>query len=149
MVKVSDKQERSKNILRVKRTVPRRPIEDLTFKNQMDNLEPWIKEIYGQAKKTSSPENAISDWSWKTNKEYYQNMIDTNEEINWGQFDRWEGDITIYYPPKKSKFPTLFEEEKRFILLCNTVLGLGLTEEEFLGMSLDDRERLWERIIGV
>jgi hypothetical protein len=54
--------------------------------------------------------------------------------------------------PSKDKEPkidkhTLSEEEKRFVLLCNRVLNLGLTEEGFSGMSETDKQELYDRIV--
>lgn len=141
------------------------PIEELTYPVQMEKLEPWIKQIYGQAKLTTGTfekplkadsqynnkkeHQPISDWSAKVNKEYYDNILDL--EFDWGRFNQptyGSDDIKpIRYPPKKPR--KLTEEEKRFVLLCNTVLGLELTEEEFLRISSVDKQELYDRVVGL
>lgn len=128
-VKISKDPQTSKNIrgvFRRKGKIPMSPIEELTTPVQMGKLEPWIKQIYGQAKLTSGTfsgplkadsqyndkeeHQPISDWSARVNKEYYDNMIDTS--LEWGKFNEpgSYGGLAnkshpIWYPYKQIKKP--------------------------------------------
>ena len=153
-------------------------IEDLKYENQMNNLQPWIKALYKQTEKDPANPGGWSKWSLRPSfkivthfpknsagaffigdgikampldgggrQEVLDKLIDTDENKNWEKYG-----LPLCYPytsPKTKPTPTtLTEEEKRFVLLCNTVLGSGFTEEEFLGMSEEDKKGLWDRIIG-
>lgn len=153
-------------------------IEDLKYEKQMDNLQPWIKALYKQAEKDPTNPGGWSKWSLRagtrnieqelktpgtpwpltyqvigvdpTNndveggcrQEYLYNLMNTDENKNYEKFV-----VPLLYPLTKKTYLT--EEEKRFVLLCNTVLGLEITEEEFLKMSEGDREDLRDRILGI
>ena len=114
-------------------------IEELKYENQMNNLQPWIKALYKQVEKDPANPGGWSKW--------------VNPEV-WSQdlFGLINSDENKDEETKEKEklvwLLCLSDQEKRFLFLCNTVLGLGLTEEKFLKMSETDKKALRDRIIG-
>ena len=148
------------------KTLPEREkklIEELKYENQMNNLQPWIKALYKQVEKDPTNPSGWSKWSLGSDRtpdletgDYLQ-IFFTEAPLDGGGRQRVLNKFINSEENKDQETKEkerlvylllLSEQEKRFILLCNTVLGLGLTEGKFLGMSEVDKKNLRDRIIG-
>ena len=141
--------------------------EDLKYEKQMNKLEPWIKALYKQTEKDPNNPSGWSEWSIRPSKkveygfqgkekithldggnrqEYLNNLIKLEKNKDWEKFI---SSLPLIYPLSPPLPLSLTEEEKRFLLLANQVLGLELTEGEFLRMSSADRQGIYDQINGL
>ena len=130
-------------------------IEDLKYEKQMDKLEPWIKALYKQTEKDPNNSDGWSKWSLRPSKKVEYDFSGT-EKITYldggNRQEYLDGLIKLESNENLKKYLSLIcltEEEKKFILLCNQVLGLEITGEEFLEMSSIDRQGLYDLINGL
>ena len=130
-------------------------IEDLKYEKQMEKLEPWIKAIYKQTEKDPTNPGGWSKWSIRPSKkvEYDFGGAEKITYLDGGNRQEYlDGLIKLESNENLKKYLSLIcltEEEKKFILLCNQVLGLEITGEEFLEMSSIDRQGLYDLINGL